>query len=134
MSDAEQRQMDRQHIFVVNGSADFLDVLRELFQEEDYNVTTTNFVPHTFDQIAALNPSLLVIDLAVGLRAGWELLEHLGREASTRDIPVIIVSTNPDLLERARATFGRNEHTDYLRKPLDLDDLLAMVQALIGSA
>jgi hypothetical protein len=42
---ATPEQMRRQHIFVVNGSAEFLDVVRELLQDEHYNVTTTNFVP-----------------------------------------------------------------------------------------
>lgn len=55
----EAAQMRRKHIFAVNGSSDFLDVIRELFQEEAYNVTTTNFVPHTFEQITALQPSLV---------------------------------------------------------------------------
>jgi len=45
MASDEQTHMDRDHIFAVNGSADFLDILRDLFQEEDFNVTTTNFVP-----------------------------------------------------------------------------------------
>lgn len=31
---------------------------------------TTNFVPGTFEQIQALNPSLQIVDLAVGEQAG----------------------------------------------------------------
>src|SRR6478735_10607371 len=102
----ERTQMDRQHIFAVNGSPDFLDVVRELFQEEDYNVTTTNYVPRTFAQIMALDPSLLIIDLVVGQQAGWDLLEELGNEAATRGIPIVVLSTNPQMLARAQATFG----------------------------
>jgi hypothetical protein len=51
---ATPAQMRRQHIFVVNGSVEFLDVVRELLQEERYNVTTTNFVPRTFHQRTAV--------------------------------------------------------------------------------
>ena len=57
MRTAETTQMARQHIFAVNGSPDFLDLLRELLQDERYNVTTTNFVPATFAQIDALQPA-----------------------------------------------------------------------------
>ena len=63
MDSNEQSRMERQHVFVVNASPDFLDVVRELLQEEEYNVTTTNFVPKTFDQIATLDPALLIVDL-----------------------------------------------------------------------
>src|SRR5687768_2343033 len=78
----EQRQ--RQHIFVVNGSADFLDVVRDLLQDEQYNVTTTNFVPQTFEQIETARPSLLIVDLIHGEMAGWDLLAELRREAADR--------------------------------------------------
>lgn len=127
-------QMARQHIFVVNGSPDFLDVVRELLQEEHYNVTTTNFVPRTFDQIEALNPSLLIIDLAVGVSAGWSLLERLGQSASTRDIPVIVVSTDSRYLDKVRLDPTRYGSQSLLQKPFDLDDLLSMVNDLIGDA
>jgi DNA-binding NtrC family response regulator len=73
----ERGEMGRKDIFFVNGSPDFLDVLRVLLQGEDYNVTTTNFVPRTFEQIAALRPGLLLVDLVVHRQAGWDLLEQL---------------------------------------------------------
>ena len=43
---ATREQMARQHVYVVNGSPGFLEVVRELLQDEHYNVTTTNFVPN----------------------------------------------------------------------------------------
>ena len=91
---ATPEQMRRQHIFVVNGSVAFLDVVRELLQDEFYNVTTTNIVPQTFDQIESARPPLLIVDLIHGERAGWDLLAELRHEAGTRDIPVILVSSS----------------------------------------
>jgi len=80
---ATPEQMQRQHIFVVNGSVDFLDVVRDLLQDENYNVTTTNFIPNTFKQIETARPSLLIVDLIHGEMAGWDLLASLtgGRDA-----------------------------------------------------
>jgi CheY-like chemotaxis protein len=101
-SRATPEQMQRQHIFVVNGSVEFLDVVRELLQDENYNVTTTKFVPRTFHQIETARPSLLVVDLCHGEKAGWDLLTELQQEAATRQIPVILVSTSKHYLERAK--------------------------------
>lgn len=126
--------MARQHVFVVNGSPDFLDVIRELLQDESYNVTTTNFVPRTYDQIASLQPDLLVIDVVIGQTAGWDLLERLHAEASTNRIPVIVVSTSSRLLEQAKEQAGRYAGSHLLTKPFDFDDLLGMIQELIGPA
>jgi DNA-binding response OmpR family regulator len=132
--DAEVRQMDRQHIFVVNGSPDFLNLLRELLQEERYNVTTTNFVPRTFDQIQALGPDLLMVDLVVGEQAGWDLLDRMQAEALTRGVPVIVFSTLPALLDQARALDTPGGTRRFLAKPFDIAELLALVAELIGPA
>src|SRR5687767_1520798 len=118
MDEAERKQMARKHVFVVNGAAEFLDLLRELLEEEQYNVTTTNFVPLTFDQIAALQPDLLMIDLAVGIHAGWDLLERLAREASTNQIPIIVFSTSPEILEKAQSQPERYGGQRFLGKPV----------------
>lgn len=114
---ATQRQLERQHIFVVNGSVEFLDIVRELLQGERYNVTTTNFVPDTFDQIEAARPSLLIVDLVVGEKVGWSLLARLNEEASTRQLPIILVSTTPDCWTRRGRAMARSAGTGISRSP-----------------
>ena len=134
MPSPHQNQMKRQHIFAVNGSPDFLDLIRLLFQEEDFNVTTTNFVPDTFEQITAAKPDLLLVDLVVGQEAGLELLEHLGTGHATQRIPLIVTSTSQRLLDEVQIDPDRYRGQGFLSKPFDLDDLLAMVAALVGPA
>jgi CheY-like chemotaxis protein len=134
MRQPERSQMRSKHIFAVNGSPDLLDILRGLLQDEQYNVTTTNFVPRTFDQISALDPDLLIIDLVIGQVAGWKLLEQLTNDAATHGIPVIALSTSLALLERAEANPARFGAQRFIRKPFDLDDILAAVHDLIGPA
>ncbi len=130
----EAARMGRQHIFAINGAPDFLNLLRDLLQEERYNVTTTNFVPTTFDQIEAMRPDLLIVDLVAGEQAGWELLEQVQAEAELRGVPVIVFSTNPALLDRARALETPGGTRRFLGKPFDIAALLALVEELIGPA
>jgi DNA-binding response OmpR family regulator len=94
----DRSQEGRKHIFAINGAPEFLNLVRDLFQEEAYNVTTTNFVPTSFDQSQALQPDALIVDIVVGQSAGWELLEQLHAEAATSGIPVLVLSTSPRLL------------------------------------
>ncbi len=141
MGDDEQARMRRPHIFAVNGASEFLNLVRDLFESEDFNITTTNFVPETFDQIAALNPSVLLVDLAHGqragwdlleqLRAGWDLLEQLRAGALTHGIPTLVLSTAQASLDDVQAHQSRYGGDAFLSKPFDLDDLLNAVNALI---
>ena len=124
----------RQHIFVVNGDPDFLNTMRSLLQDERFNVTTTNFVPTTFDQIAALQPALLLVHLAVGERAGWDVLERMQREAATRAIPVVATSQERELLDRTVADQERYGPDRFRVVPLDYHAILAAIDDLIGKA
>jgi response regulator RpfG family c-di-GMP phosphodiesterase len=130
--DDEKRRMKRKHIFIVNGDPYFLELLRELFQDERYNVTTTNFVPETFDQIETLKPALIIIDLVVGEQAGWDLLEQLQHDAVTARIPVLVTSTNPEYLEAATANEERYGVDSFIAKPMDVEILLEEVHKLAG--
>lgn len=127
-------QEERKHIFVINGVPEFLNLMRDVFQDERYNVTTTNFVPNSFDQIVALQPDALIVDIVVGQQAGWELLERLYAGVSTTGIPVLVVSTAPYLLEQAQEQAARFGTHHYLVKPFDLDELLAAIEDMIGTA
>jgi CheY-like chemotaxis protein len=65
-------------------------------------------------------PCLILLDLMMPVMNGWDLLDALRRRADLSRIPVIVTSAAPDAnTARARA---------LLRKPYDLDKLLATVQ------
>jgi DNA-binding response OmpR family regulator len=122
--------MKTPHIFVVNGSETILDLLRELLRDERYRVTTTNFAPPIFDEIAVLAPDLLVIDLAVGQHAGWTMLERLQADALTRGIPVIVTSTQQHSLDRVADEPSRYGGQYLQILPFDLDELLTAIDRL----
>jgi CheY-like chemotaxis protein len=81
-----------------------------------------------------LEPSLVIIDLAIHLQAGWDLLEQLHAAVVTNDIPVFVVSTDPEYLERVQADGARYGGQRFVSKPFDIDDLLGAVADLIGPA
>src|SRR5690349_12511262 len=133
-TDEEARQGGRKHIFMVNHDPKFLDLVRDLLQDASYNVTTTNYVPRTWDQIAALQPDLLVIDLSPLSREGWDLLEHLHAQGVTGRIPIIVTSTDPGQLDRVQLDHDRYGGNRLVAKPFHVDVLLDAIHALIGHA
>jgi len=131
---AEQDQMGRGHILLVNSDPAILDLARALLGEAHYNITTTNAVPRTFALIAAAQPELLIIDLAIAEVAGWDLLVQLHAEARTAAIPMIVTARDVRLLahaERYPYLFGEPVR---LVIPFAVDALLGAVRTLIGPA
>jgi CheY-like chemotaxis protein len=131
----DRRQTPRKHVFAVNSSPDFLLIVREVLADEGYAVTTSDFEPNVFARIIMRHPDALIIDVAPGESAGWDLLRRLHLEAKTSDIPVLVTSTSPSLLEQARdeaAWYGTNR--SLLTKPLDLDELVRTIREKVGDA
>ncbi len=129
----DRQRTPRKHIFAANGSPDFLLILRELLEDEGYAVTTSDFEPNVFTRIVMRQPDALVVDVAVGEEAGWDLLRRLHAEPATTGIPVLVTSTSPALLDRAREEVWYRTDRSLLTKPMDLGELLATVRRLIGN-
>lgn len=126
--------MLRKHVVAVNSEPDFLEAIRSLLHEERYNVTTTNHVSTTFESIVTLEPDLVIIDLRFGLDASWGLFVRLNENPATTKWPMIVTSTDEQLLDRARCIQTCGTPRGYLLKPFDLDELLGNIQKLIGTA
>ncbi len=131
----DRRHTPRKHIFAVNSSPDFLLIIRELLEDEGYAVTTCDFEPNVFTRIVMRQPDVLIIDMAVGEEAGWDLLERLHAEPATTGIPVVVTSTSAALLKQAHEQAARyGSHRSFLAKPMDLGELLVTVRQMIGDA
>jgi CheY-like chemotaxis protein len=131
----DRQRTPRKHVFAVNSSPDFLLIVREVLGDEGYAVSTSDFEPNVFTRIVMRHPDALVIDMAPGESAGWHLLHRLSLETTTSDIPVLVTSTSPMLLEEARgeaARYGTNR--SFLTKPPDLDELVRTIREMVGEA
>ena len=75
----------------------------------------------------AHHPDLLLLDLHLPDGSGAEVLQAIRRDPALRDLPVAVLSADasPHQIKRMRAAGAAN----YLTKPLDLDEILAMLDA-----
>ncbi len=73
----------------------------------------------------ARTPDLILLDLHLPDLPGWEVLAQLRADATTCDIPVIVISADatPHRVERLRASGAQ----DYLTKPINVRELLRVL-------
>ena len=79
------------------------------------------------DAMDSVQPDLVIADVMMPVMDGWELTAEL-RRAYPR-LPIILVTAR-DSLEDKRTGFTAGAD-DYLTKPVELDELLMRVQALL---
>ena len=75
-------------------------------------------------------PALVLLDIQLPGIDGFEVLRRLRLHPATRDIPVVAVSANAMPADREKA--ARAGFADYVTKPIDLAQLLAVVDAQLA--
>lgn len=77
-------------------------------------------------------PDLILLDYMMPIANGLAALRCLRLHETTRDTPVIMVTTRAEM-EFVEESFASG-CTDYVTKPIDQRELLAKVEGLLGAA
>ncbi len=72
-------------------------------------------------------PQLIVLDLVMPIANGYEICAQIRRTEQLRATPIAILTSNDGLVDRARAKLVGA--TDFLSKPVNVDKVLALLQA-----
>lgn len=112
-------------ILIIDDNEGLVDLLHHYVSDNVYQVYTANNGVDGLRIASELQPDAIVMDLMMPDMDGWELLQHLRTDDSTRDIPVVICSVihDPELAY----SLGANE---FIAKPVNKDQLLNTLKKL----
>ena len=117
-------------ILIVEDEQTVLDTIATLLIDEGHTVQIASDGLVALEMLAAEPPDLLITDVMMPGLDGWALLAHARERAPT--LPVIIISA-VDRREAKQREVLITDQTVFLRKPFDIETLLAIVERLIGS-
>jgi CheY-like chemotaxis protein len=115
-----------QRVLLIEDDPWVQSVLAELLHDEGYAISRALTSRDGLRMSEQLRPALIVLDLRMPDTPGVELLRTLKDRAATRDIPVLVLSAHPELLEHCRDC-ADGVH----RKPFDVTALIEHVQQLV---
>ena len=82
--------------------------------------------------LRAPQPDVILLDLSMPGGAGMDVLKRLKASTKTAEIPVLIITGNPDpVLRDQAAQLGAD---DYMEKPVDPDAIIARVREIASQA
>jgi CheY-like chemotaxis protein len=117
------------HILIIEDECDILEALMTIFEMEGYDVTGKAKGSDGLDEALRHPPDLLISDINLPEISGLEITRKLRTTPQTTFIPIILITANnePELQQRSIEA-GANM---LLRKPFNIDDLLAAAQQLL---
>ncbi len=110
-------------ILVVDDDPAIRQIVSEVLVEEGFAVTTAADGLQAIRRSADQPPALVILDMTLPLMNGYEVAAAL-RAAHGRALPILTITADGGAAAKAH----RVGAFAYLRKPFDLDDLVAAVQ------
>lgn len=117
----------RAKILIVDDEPFNLDYLEQELEGSDCEIFTAANGKEALEKVGTTAPDLVLLDIMMPIMDGFAVLSQLKSEASTRDIPVVIVSASNDLRNVVRGIQMGAE--DYLPKPFEPTLLHARVSS-----
>jgi len=117
-------------ILVVDDEPRIVEVVRAYLEREGYAVQTARDGDAALERIRADNPDLIVLDLMLPNRSGFDVLRELRAQGSSA--AVIMLTARDDVVDRvAGLEIGAD---DYVTKPFEPRELVARVGAVLRRA
>jgi DNA-binding response OmpR family regulator len=118
--------MNKKKILVVDDSKTALFMVTTILKREPYDLVTAHDGQQAVEMAVTERPDLILMDVVMPRKTGFEACRELKHREDTKSIPVILVTTRGE---------GENVETgfecgcnDYVTKPVNAQELLAKVR------
>ncbi len=117
-------------ILIADDNPQGVELLEAYLSDSKYEIRTAADGEETLSQVAAWRPDLILLDIMMPKISGFEVCKRLRANPATRDIAVLMI-TALDQSDVDRAVEAGTD--DFLRKPINKNDLLLRVGCVLHS-
>lgn len=113
-------------VMVVDDAYSELKLMESILKSAGHEVISLVDGEALEDKMSSERPDVLLLDIVMPKRNGYEILRALRKDARTKTTPVVLVSSKNQESDRV---WGKRQGADeYLGKPFTSDQLLTMVK------
>ena len=122
----------KKKILVVDDEPEVVEFLRERLKANNFQAISAADGEEGLRMAVQEPPDLIVLDLVMPKKDGFDMLRKLKVNESTKNIPVIVLTAKSE----TEVIFKTQEHgaSDYIIKPYDFSTLLKYINRHIGSS
>ncbi len=117
-------------VFFIDDSATMREVIKIAFRRENINVVAYNDAASALGQIELTPPDVVITDVIMPDKDGYEVCQFIKQHATLGNTPVILMSgvVNRTVAEKAFSV----KADELIRKPFQPQDLITRVRHLLG--
>src|SRR3712207_798106 len=98
-------------ISVVNDNPEFLELMRDILEDERYEATTVDGdKPDALERVRESRPDLLIIDLRMGNDTlhGWDIAQQIRQDPNFDRLPILVCSGDLVALKELQEDLAMN--------------------------
>ena len=115
------------NILVVDDDPDIGSMLKMMLEYKGYAVTLLSNAGKTEQQLSNQLADLVILDMLIAGTNGTDVCRSIRSNPLSADVPVLMISALPDA-RKVCIDAGAN---DFISKPFEMKELLAMVSSLV---
>ncbi len=115
-------------ILVVDDSPDNVFLIQTILEEEGYAIATAENGPSALAQIEQSPPHLVLLDVMMPGMDGFEVTQRIRQNTKFPFMPILLITAYDQPSVAQGLDMGAD---DFIRKPVEVDELLARVRSLL---
>ena len=116
-------------IMIVEDSPTSMRIIHDLLDVKDYDLIDAVDGEEALEKAAAENPELIILDVILPKKNGFQVCRQLKTTPETKDIKILMLTSKTQDSDRY---WGLKQGADdYMTKPFDEGELLTKVDALL---
>jgi len=121
---------DNKLVLVVDDDPDLVEAISMKLESKDYQVAKAYDGIEAWDRIKEEMPDLIILDVMMPRKNGYELCDEIKNNPKYQDITVILLTAVGSAVTSTSYSHQDGMSTladDYIPKPIDLDKLMSMI-------
>ena len=123
--------MNKKKILIIDDEVDLVDLVKMRLEVHNYFVEPLYTSTRALEIAKREKPDLILLDVMMPDKNGYEACKELKADEATRHIPIILFTAKPEQKERIKEEALSAGANDYLLKPFDPADLVKKIEKLL---
>jgi DNA-binding response OmpR family regulator len=118
-------------VLLIEDEPNIIEAISFILSRDGWTVHTHADGVTAADRVRSVPPDLVILDMMLPGRSGLDILRDLRGDATTADLPVMMLTARGQARDRELAmSLGA---THYMTKPFSNAEMLASVRSLMGA-